>query len=63
MTNLLENVLSDVESDENVVSDANEYRRILNYITKKFGLNNHTQLKRQKSEDSNNIYRSKPKKL
>ena len=39
MTNLLENTLSDLESDEDVVTDASEYKRILNYINKKFGLN------------------------
>jgi len=38
MTNLLENVLEEVESDDEVVSDASEYRRILNYIVKNFGL-------------------------
>ena len=39
MTNLLEKVLEEIESDDEVVSDAKEYRRILNYITKNFGLN------------------------
>ena len=39
MTNLLENVLDEIESDDEVVSDAKEYRRILNYIDKNFGLN------------------------
>ena len=39
MTNLLEKVLEEVESDDEVVSDAREYRRILNYIDKNFGLN------------------------
>ena len=39
MTNLLENVLEEIESDDEVVSDAKEYRRILNYIDKNFGLN------------------------
>ena len=39
MTNLLEKVLEGLESDDEVVSDAKEYRRILNYITKNFGLN------------------------
>ena len=38
MTNLLEKVLEEVESDDEVVSDAREYRRILNYINKNFGL-------------------------
>jgi hypothetical protein len=38
MTNLLEKVLEEIESDDEVVSDAREYRRILNYITKNFGL-------------------------
>ena len=38
MTNLLENVLEEMESDDEVVSDASEYRRILNYISKNFGL-------------------------
>ncbi len=40
MTNLLEKVLDEIESNDEVVSDAKEYRRILNYITKNFGLNN-----------------------
>ena len=39
MTNLLEKVLDEIESDDEVVSDAREYRRILNYIDKNFGLN------------------------
>ena len=39
MTNLLEKVLEEIESDDKVVSDAKEYRRILNYIDKNFGLN------------------------
>ena len=39
MTNLLEKVLDEIESDDEVVSDAKEYRRILNYIDKNFGLN------------------------
>ena len=39
MTNLLEKVLEEIESDDEVVSDAKEYRRILNYIDKNFGLN------------------------
>ena len=39
MTNLLEKVLEEIESDDEVVSDAREYRRILNYIDKNFGLN------------------------
>lgn len=39
MTNLLDNTLYDLESDEDVVTDASEYKRILNYINKKFGLN------------------------
>ena len=39
MTNLLEKVLDEIESDDEVVSDASEYRRILNYIDKNFGLN------------------------
>ena len=39
MTNLLEKVLEGLESDDEVVSDAKGYRRILNYITKNFGLN------------------------
>ena len=38
MTNLLEKVLDEIESDDEVVSDAKEYRRILNYIVKNFGL-------------------------
>ena len=52
MTNLLENVLSDVESDDNVVSDVNEYRRILKYINNKFGLNTPHAIKSSESEDS-----------
>ena len=39
MTNLLENTLEGLEMDEDVVTDATEYRSILNYINKKFGLN------------------------
>ena len=39
MTNILEKVLDEIESDDEVVSDAREYRRILNYIDKNFGLN------------------------
>lgn len=39
MTNLLENTLSDLEMDEDVITDASEYRSILNYINRKFGLN------------------------
>jgi len=38
MTSLLENVLDDLEMDDEVVTDANEYRRILKYIKDKFGL-------------------------
>ena len=39
MTNILEKVLEEIESDDEVVSNAKEYRRILNYIDKNFGLN------------------------
>ena len=39
MTNLLENTLEGLEMDEDIVTDATEYRSILNYISKKFGLN------------------------
>jgi len=38
MTSLLENALDDLEMDDEVVTDANEYRRILKYIKDKFGL-------------------------
>ena len=39
MTNLLENTLEGLEMDEDIVTNATEYRSILNYISKKFGLN------------------------
>lgn len=39
MTNLLDNTLYELESNTDVVTDASEYKRILNYISKKFGLN------------------------
>ena len=39
MTNLLENTFIGFRMDEEVITDATEYRSILNYITKKFGLN------------------------
>ena len=39
MTNILDDTLSDLESNTDIVTDASEYKRILNYISKKFGLN------------------------
>lgn len=50
MTNILDNILEDVESDSEFVTDSKEYKRILNYISKKFGLNQPYPIKTSEDE-------------
>ena len=50
MTNILDDTLEEVESDSEFVTDSNEYRRILNYISKKFGLNQPYPIKTSEDE-------------
>ena len=50
MTNILDDTLSDLESNKDIVTDISEYKRILNYISKKFGLNQPYPIKTSEDE-------------